>query len=209
MPPPLSPHRCNFQVTANLFSLWHSQVCPMCSLQPMAAETKTPPFYSPTPTSLVWLGPRPPPPINSPQASCCVRACARVYGFMMSAQASVGTTFLLQHRQQIDHHHPLQPSTTSRWNRSNIWSMAAFFYYKTIYLLVIISCVYLWLYCACLPQPEIPALCSGAFPLCPHTFLCPDNNSAGLQRERQLNKAQLSKTRERHTSTFRCDWVGG
>lgn len=123
---------------------------------------------------------------------------------MMSVQASVGTTFLLQHRQQINHHHPLQPSTTSRWNTSNIWSIAAFFYYKNIFLLVIISCVYLWLYRAYLPQPEIPALCSGALPLCPHTFLCPDNKPAGLQRERQLNKVQLSKTRERHTSTFRC-----
>lgn len=39
----------------------------------MAVKTKTPPFYSPTPTSLVCLGPHPP--INTPQASCCVRAC--------------------------------------------------------------------------------------------------------------------------------------
>ncbi|CAB1427281.1 unnamed protein product [Pleuronectes platessa] len=31
---------CNFQVAANVLSLWRSQVCPPCSIQPMAFETK-------------------------------------------------------------------------------------------------------------------------------------------------------------------------
>lgn len=39
---------------------------------------------------------------------------------------------------------------------------------------------------------------------CVHTpFLCQDNKMAGLQREWQVNKVQLSQTGERHTSTLR------
>lgn len=65
------------------------------------------------------------------------------------------------------------------------------------------------LYKPALTWNTCPLLFMPSLFVCPHTSFCPHNNLAGLQRERQVNKVQVSKTWKRHTSSLRSGWVVG
>lgn len=164
----------------------------------MATDTKTPP----SPPHLVFpnshftglQGPQPP---HKQPPGILLRVCTGVYmcgGLWCQLRLLWEQLFLflLQHRQQVHHHHPLQPNTPSRWNASWVWSITAFFYSKTLICVSLShACTFDYTEHACHNLKYLPfaLVCSH----CVHTPFC------------VLTISRLGYSES--ASWIRCSWV--